>query len=134
MGVGSLLLLLALLVLVALFVARPLFADADSAAELFEEDSSSVQAEYERILDALVELDGDWELGKVPEEIYRSQREQLVTKGSAALKELEKTGLVQQAVGHKVLKARPAAGRDVSDAKLEALIAARQAKATERRK
>jgi hypothetical protein len=133
MGMGSLLLFLALLVLVALFVARPLFYDEDSAAGLVGEDSYSVQAEYERVLDALVELDADWELGKVPKEIYRGQRQQLVTKGSAALKELDKAGLVDEEAGHKALKAQPARSA-LTDAKLEALIAVRRARAARRRK
>jgi hypothetical protein len=133
MGIGSLFLFLALLVLVALFVARPLFADAEADTGQLPQDSSSAQAEYERVLDALAELDADWELGKVPNEIYRAQREQLVAKGSAALKELEKAGLVEEVVGQKAFKARPAGG-DLSDAKLETLIAARRAKATRRRK
>jgi hypothetical protein len=133
MGIGSLLLFLALLVLVALFVARPLFADAEADNNQLAQDSSSVQAEYERVLDALVELDADWELGKVPKEIYRGQRQQLVTKGSAALKELDQAGLVDEEAGHKALKAQPARSA-LTDAKLEALIAARRVKATRRRK
>jgi hypothetical protein len=119
MDLGSLLLLLALLLLAALFVARPLLQPEDDEAG--EPASSSLQAERERILDALAELDADWELGKVPEEIYRSQRQQLVAEGAAVLQALEASV--------------PIAGRqELSDAKLDALIAAHKAKLKKARK
>src|SRR5262249_41260443 len=122
MGVGSLFLFLALLVLVALFVARPLFAQPDSHASL-DSDSSSTEAEYERVLDALQELDADWQLSKIPEEAYRSQRAQLVAKGAAALKELEKAGVVSKGAAENALRTSPQG--EPSDAQLEALIARR---------
>lgn len=115
MPLSSILLLLALLVLVALFVARP-FLDPHSADEVSNEVSPWI-AERERVLDALAELDADFQLGKVPEEIYQPQRKQLLAKGAEALKELEKLGAKT--------------GKDprtVSDAQLEELIDARKAK------
>jgi hypothetical protein len=119
MDLGSLLLLLALLLLVALFVARPLLQPEDDEAG--ESASSGLQAERERILDALAELDADWELGKVPEEIYRSQRQQLIAEGAAVLQALEANA--------------PAASRnELSNAKLDALIAAHKARLKKVRK
>lgn len=88
MPVGSLLLFLALLILVALFVARPLL-DQDSAQPT-EDASAPWIAERERVLDALAELDADWQLGKVPKDAYEQQREQLLVKGSIALAQLDK--------------------------------------------
>lgn len=89
MALGSIFLFLALLVLVALFVARPLIADVGEERPLDNENSHWL-AERERVLDALAELDADWQLGKVPEDIYKIQREQLFSKGAQALAQLDK--------------------------------------------
>ncbi|HLD93222.1 MAG TPA: hypothetical protein VI703_03380 [Anaerolineales bacterium] len=90
MALGSLLLFLALLIIVGLIVAHPLFEMSEGEAEIGASGSKWL-AERERVLDALAELDADWQLGKVPEEIYAKQREQLVAKGAQAIEEIEKT-------------------------------------------
>lgn len=88
MALGSLLLFLGLLIVVSLIVAKPLFDE--KASDLHPHDQvSRWLAERERILDALAELDADWQMGKVPEDVYPSQRRQLVAKGAHALKQLE---------------------------------------------
>lgn len=127
MGTASLFLFLALLVLVALFVARPLVQAASVSEDNLDEKASSLEAEYERVLDALAELDADWELGKVPKDIYHPQREQLVAQGAAALKALEKAGVVTEKEVTRV-------SIELSDTKLEALIAARKTKITKQKK
>ena len=83
-------LILALLVLVALYISRPFFereavhtaslaqAQADSA----EHERSILLAERDRILNALQELDFDFALGKIPEEDYPGQRQRLVQTGA----------------------------------------------------
>lgn len=86
LDLGSLLLFLALLLLAALFVARPLLSAAEDEQDARLEDALALR---QRILDALVELDADWELGKIPEDIYPAQRQQLLAEGAAALKALE---------------------------------------------
>ncbi|UYN91761.1 MAG: hypothetical protein KIT70_10435 [Anaerolineales bacterium] len=92
MDVGSLLLFVALLVLCGLYVARPLLAEPD---EDLNPELANLQAERQRVLEALLELDADWEMGKVPEEIYQPQRQQLLAEGAAALRALEKADLEQ---------------------------------------
>jgi hypothetical protein len=109
--VGSLLLFLALLILVALFVARPLL-DQDSAQPT-EDASAPWIAERERVLDALAELDADWQLGKVPKDAYEQQREQLLAKGVVALVQIDKL--------HKQSSSKHTGD---SDDELEVLIAA----------
>lgn len=91
MALGSLLLFLALLIVVGLILARPLIEEGAEQAETGDEGSRWL-AERERVLDALAELDSDWQLGKVPEEIYATQREQLVAKGAWAIEEIERAG------------------------------------------
>jgi hypothetical protein len=118
MDLGFALLFLALLLLAALFVARPLL-QPENAAD-FDQQQATLAAERERVLEALAELDADWELGKVPEDIYTSQRHQLVAQGAAVLKRLEDFEEKPE-----VKKAR--AG-NISDDKLEALIASHKAR------
>lgn len=125
MDLASGLLFLALLLLVALFVARPLLQETEQLDE-HNEAADSLAAERERVLDALAELDADWELGKVPEDIYRGQRQQLVAEGAAALRQLEQHG-GEIAVPH-------AKSIEISDAKLEALITSRKSRTKKGRK
>ncbi|MEX1247539.1 MAG: hypothetical protein WEA61_03590 [Anaerolineales bacterium] len=118
MAFSSLLLFLALLIVVAFFVARPLMEEGEED-DAMDAHASHWIAERERILDALAELDADWQMGKVPENIYSSQRQQLLAKGTKALMELdiyaEKRG--------KHMEAQRGKGDDI-----EALIAAYKAK------
>jgi hypothetical protein len=88
MDIGSILLLLALVIFVAGFIFRPF---RGSGPDVWEEDLelSGLLSERERILDALVELDFDNELGKVPEDIYPKQREYLLATGAEVLRKLE---------------------------------------------
>ncbi len=111
MDLGSIFLLLALLIVVALFVARPLI---DKHALLVTEEEQTISAllaERDRILDALHELDFDYRMGKIPEEDYPAQRTRLLNKGAAVLKKLD---------------ALHANGTNGKDAELEAAIAARR--------
>jgi hypothetical protein len=93
MDIGSLLLLLALLIPVALFIARPLL---DKEADTFtpEEDQqeheySALLAERDRLLTALEELDFDNALGKIPAGDYQPQRERLLLQGADVLQKLD---------------------------------------------
>lgn len=117
MPLSSLFLLLALLVLVALFVARPLFVPDAAEDTATPNEFSPWIAERERILDALAELDADWQLGKVPEELYSAQRQQLLVKGAIAIKQLERPGGSPRKESVQT-----------DDAQLEKMIAARRAK------
>jgi hypothetical protein len=113
---------LALLLLAALFVARPLLQSEREDDE--QDENAALFAERERVLDALADLDNDWDLGKVPEEIYATQRDQLVNEGAAVLKAIEAEGQTPPARARK----------EISDDKLEALISARKAKFKKARK
>jgi hypothetical protein len=117
MDIGSILLILALLILVGLFIARPLF---DRRAiivngHMGQEDHqlSALLAERDRVLNALQELDFDYSLGKIPEEDYPVQREAMVRHGAEVLRMLDE------------LQARP--GSSAVDDRLELAIAARRA-------
>lgn len=113
MAIGSILLILALLLMAALFVARPLL-NADAASFPDEAERSAWLAERERILEALLELDFDQQMGKVPEEIYALQRQQLLGEGAKILQKLD-------------TPAGDEGTNFVEDDRLEALIAAHKA-------
>ena len=93
MDIGSILLLLALLILIGLFIARPLI-DREAVVVSPEEDQqeheiSTLLAERDRILTALYELDFDNALGKIPEQEYPPQRALLLQQGADVLRKLD---------------------------------------------
>ncbi len=120
MDIGSIFLILALLILVALFISRPFFegstVSADALTNQEEHDYSSLLAERDRILNALQELDFDHVLGKIPDEDYPSQRALLLQKGTEVLKKLDEI----QSPG-------TTDGRDDLDVRIEEAIARRRA-------
>jgi len=93
MEIGSFFLLLALLIPVALFVARPLLdkeaATATAEEDLQEHELSALLAERDRILTALEELDFDNALGKIPEGDYQPTRERLLLQGAEVLRKID---------------------------------------------
>lgn len=93
MDIGSILLLLALLVLTGLFIARPLI-DREAVVVSPEDDQqehkiSTLLAERDRVLTALQELDFDNALGKIPEQDYPVQRALLLQQGADVLRKLD---------------------------------------------
>lgn len=116
MDIGSIFLILGLLVLVGLFVSRPLFEPADAGrvfASQREHDVSALMAERDRLLNALQELDFDYGLGKIPEEDYPSQRATLLQRGADVLRKLDSIA--------------PTLPAEKTEDRLEAAIAARKA-------
>ena len=75
MDLGSIFLIIALLMLVALYVAQPLVKRKSKIVSEEEQQRSALLAERDRILDALQELDFDHQLGKVPAKDYPGQRD-----------------------------------------------------------
>ncbi len=95
--IGSLFLVLALLLVVALFVARPFLQPGQmemTAGVITEEQErehhrSSLLADRDRVLTSLQELEFDYTLGKIPAEDYPEQRMALLQRGAAILRELD---------------------------------------------
>lgn len=90
MDIGSIFLILGLLLLVALFIARPLLERHSVPLTRADTEHSALLAERERVLTALQELDFDYALGKIPEEDYPDQRSQLLQRGAEVLKRLDR--------------------------------------------
>jgi hypothetical protein len=115
MDIGSIFLILGLLILVGLFLSRPLIERTATAVSQEEHEYSALLAERDRLLNALQELDFDNVLGKIPEEDYPAQRALLVQRGADVLRRLDA-----------FQTETPAAD---AESRLEAVIAARRADA-----
>jgi hypothetical protein len=117
MDIGSVFLILALLVVVALFVGRPLLdrnAYATEPANALEDHQlSSLLAERDQVLTALQELDFDHALGKIPEEDYPEQRAVLINSGISILRQIDEI--------------QPSDTSDEAEKRLELAITARRA-------
>jgi hypothetical protein len=125
MDLGSVLLILALLVLVAIFVGRPILEKKSQASQMAqpeneaEHERSSLLAERDRLLNALQELDFDFALGKIPQEDYPVQRQALLQQGADVLRRLDAIQVEPNSAGEFV----------TAEARMEAAIAARRADA-----
>ncbi len=97
MDIGSILLSLALFLLVAAFVARPLL-DRANAANASAGPADDLISQREAILIELRDLDFDHETGKVSEDDYATQRARLVAKGVEILKALAAVSTTGRAV------------------------------------
>ncbi len=113
MDIGSLLLILGLLVLVILYISRPLVEKHSLVVSQEEHDLSSLMAERDRVIAALQELDFDYALGKIPETDYSPQRAVLVQRGVDILRKLDAFQAETSAEG--------------AEERIEAAIAARRA-------
>ena len=120
MDIGSIFLTLGLLILVGLFIGRPLFDKRQVAAERAGHQQSALLAERDRILNTLQELDFDYTLGKIPQPEYQAQRNVLLQQGVQVLRELD---AYQASVPPEAAEVRSGD----AGARLEAAIAARRA-------
>ena len=88
MDLASLLISAALILLVAMFIARPLIERA-TLPERQPTRAEMLAAERETVVTALRELDFDHTTGKIAEDDYAAQRAALVAQGVALLKQLD---------------------------------------------
>ncbi len=104
MELSAILLILTVLILTAVFIARPFFEKGprknrkeikQTGMELADHDHllSSLLAEKERILSSIQELDFDNTLNKVPEDQYPVQRSELMHQAAVILQKLEELGI-----------------------------------------
>lgn len=140
MDIGALFLTLAVAILVAMFLAQPYLERRTKLVSAEEHEHSHLLAERDHYINALRELDFDYELGKIPEEEYPVQRTGLLQKGAEALRKLDEYQGANATSAEDRLEAVIAARRADSiespdaaptlnaDDELESLIAARRAK------
>jgi len=130
MDIGSIILVFGLTGLVFLYIFRPIRARMPALVSKEEMALSPLLAERERIIDALVELDFDNELGKVPEDIYEIHRTRLLDQGAEVLRQLDELQPGVRVAGVDQLEEKIAGRRSAAsqtDDPLEAKIAARRA-------
>jgi hypothetical protein len=89
MDIGSVLLIVAILILVGIFISRPLVERSTTTIGYAEQDISSLLAERDQVVAKIQELDDDYNLGKVPGEVYPSQREALLQHGADILRQID---------------------------------------------
>jgi hypothetical protein len=89
MDIGSILFLLAILILVVFFISRPFFNNKSIKVFGEERKISSLLSEQERIINTLLELDSDHNLGKIPEEDYPTQRGLLLVQGAQIMRQVD---------------------------------------------
>ncbi|OGO48150.1 MAG: hypothetical protein A2Z30_08030 [Chloroflexi bacterium RBG_16_64_43] len=131
MDVAALLTALAVLILVAIFLAQPLLGQRPGAPGRAA-GVSSWEAEVDRTIETLRELDFDRALGKIPEDEYPVRRQELVAQGADQLRRLDEArgttgrapGGREQALEREIAVRR--APRAERDAALEDEIRARR--------
>ena len=89
MDIGSILMGLALVLLVIAFIGRPLVVKSGLAVSVEDRQLSELQAQRDRILNRLQELDMDFTMSKVIETDYRLERQSLMLDGSEVFKAID---------------------------------------------
>jgi hypothetical protein len=117
MDLGSFLIMTGLGLLVVVFLARPLVERRAAGVTAGEHRLSALQAERDKILTMLREIEMDQAMGKIGAEDFQAQRSVLMTRGSGVLRELDALG---------GLRAAGAAEPVDLDAAIEAAVAARR--------
>ena len=125
MELSSLFVALALTLLVAAFVARPLLERLNHGSDAAEAADALI-AQREAVLTELRDLDFDHATGKVGEADYAEQRARLVAKGAVILRELAGRTSVSAAPANHAVEPG-ASAHDTLDDEIEQLIVARRA-------
>jgi hypothetical protein len=102
MDLGAIFLLILVLVFILIFVTRPFFIrQRGHSVEKMEKSRklSSLLAERERLLTAILELDSDQALDKIPAGDYSNQRLELLQRGAEILRKID--GLTERTPGEK---------------------------------
>jgi hypothetical protein len=89
MDIGSILLIVAILILVGIFISRPLLERSTTSIGYEKQDISALLAERDQVVAKIQELDDDYNLGKVPTEVYPSQRDALLQHGADILRQID---------------------------------------------
>lgn len=90
--------ILIILVLVIIFVTRPLFlAQPETEQPVPQDENARKQAEYEAVLGHIRELDFDFNLGKLTPEEHEEQRSQFLSQAADLRRELQASNTPPQA-------------------------------------
>lgn len=89
MNIGSFIVGLAIAIVAFAFVAKPLFAHEGVRVTQEDRRLSQLQANRERLLRSLQELETDFDVGKIAQDDYQEQRAQYVAEGAVTLREID---------------------------------------------
>jgi len=117
MDIGSTLILLGVAVCVAAFVFRPLVEKPAAAERLYDRRASALQAELDRVLATIQELEMDFAMEKIDAADHQAQRAALAARGASLMRQRDE------------LSGGAAVGQEV--ASLEALVEAEVARLRE---
>jgi predicted RNA-binding Zn-ribbon protein involved in translation (DUF1610 family) len=87
--IGAILFSLAMILLVAAYVFQPLSTSGLGGYRDTSRELSALQAERDRVLDSIQEIDMDHSMGKVPEGDYQRQRGSLTLEGAEILRAID---------------------------------------------
>ncbi len=124
MDIGSILLGVALLLVVAVIVAAPLLSGG-AGRDRQPGPADDLRAEHERVLTQLRDLDFDHATSKILDDDYAAQRAQLVAQGVVVLKQLDALSAAILAPAASAGVAAPGRARSVDD-EIEAAVAAQR--------
>ena len=89
MNIGSFMVGLAIAIVAFAFVAKPLFAHEGVRVTQEDRRLSKLQANRERLLRSLQELETDFAVGKIAQDDDQEQRAQYVAEGAVTLREID---------------------------------------------
>jgi hypothetical protein len=89
MDIGSIFLILAVLIPVVIFLYRPFLERSASSVSKTEQGYSSLLANRDQAVAMIQELDDDYNLGKIPDDIYPTRRQVLLQNGVEILRQLD---------------------------------------------
>jgi len=112
MQIVSIFFTLGILILVGVFLYAPFLERRARRVTEEEHETSSLLAERERVVNSLQELESDYQLGKVPDEDYPTQRTNLLQRGADILRKLDELA--------------PVKAQSDKDARIERALAARR--------
>ncbi|MDT8305178.1 MAG: zinc ribbon domain-containing protein [Anaerolineae bacterium] len=128
---GTLLVALALLIVVGLFILRPLLSSQPGRRERAVNQREALEAEKEAILEQIRNLDFDYETGTILETEHRQLRQELVSAAAAILQELDTLAPAAPAAAAAVDEIEAAVAQRRSQrasADIETAVAARRAR------
>jgi len=133
MQIVSIFFTLGILIFVGVFLYMPFLERRARRVTEDEHETSTLLAERERIVNSLQELESDYQLGKVPEEDYPTQRANFLQRGADVLRKLDELApsskqvdtdaSIERAIA---LRRKKTSDKKLTDDDIESLIASRR--------
>jgi rubrerythrin len=134
MQIVSIFFTLGILIFVGVFLYMPFLERRARRVTEDEHETSTLLAERERIVNSLQELESDYQLGKVPEEDYPTQRANFLQRGADILRKLDELAPSSMETSNQVDKEtrisaahrKKVSGKKLTDDDIESMISSRR--------